>query len=590
MIFGEEKLTQKLHEFEVDYEKYKTTKDKNGALTVMYTSGGVSKMLHSGYDAEKEGRDFAEKNYAARRDIAVFGLGLGYHVKALAAKLEKGRKLYVFETNLNIIKLAVDFTDIGSVLKKDNIVFYWADSFKLLQSKFYECMRGGALPVLYIPALLTVPSDHALLTRYAKTWNLLKKYKEGTGDIQKIKDFFGVIPVQRKKKYKVTVIGDVFKHQIMDSSAKNFMLAFESIGCDTNYISLKDLNAVLDAQTAQTFASSDFYITFHPSAIGEIRPRGFKAPLFVIGMDRPYAIISIGATHEEGIICTWHDRNDLRYANMYNRMALHRFLTIPAEIDFEPENLFKHERNNDVVIINSLTLGLDLFKRHSASKKPELRYLMEKALSKFRKAKGAKLLEECYCDVLNKDAPDDLVIALMIASGMVVDMQVRFEKRYSAVKALLEAGVNLHLFGDDWDLTDAVSYPNCVYYGKIDADTGRKFMESCKILVNTMPSWGMDAGHDRVLSAMIRGALCITDPTDYLREEFAEGEEIVFYDPNNLSSLTEKVNYYLRHEDERLRIAKQGFEKVKKYHTFINRAEEILNIFEELNSGKHILK
>jgi spore maturation protein CgeB len=105
-----------------------------------------------------------------------------------------------------------------------------------------------------------------------------------------------------------------------------------------------------------------------------------------------------------------------------------------------------------------------------------------------------------------------------------------------------------------------------------------------------MPSYGMDAGSDRVFSAMLRGAMCITDATGYLKEIFTDGEEIVFYNPDNPSELADKVNFYLRNEDERLKIAKQGFEKVRKYHTYINRAEEILDIFEEFESNKHILK
>jgi glycosyltransferase involved in cell wall biosynthesis len=587
MIFNEDTLIEKLFEFNVDKEAYQMTEDRKGALNVIYTSRGKSNLLHSGYNAEKEGRDFAEKNYKPGCDIAVFGMGIGYHIRALAEKMESERTLYVFETNISVIKLALNYTDIGKVLKRDNVVFYWAEGLNKLENKFFECMRKGASQVLYFPALITVPEDHTLLMNFTKRWHFLKTCKISAGDIQEIKSYFNVSPVPRKKRYKVTVIGDEKSHIIFDSSAKNFMLAFSCIGCDTNYISKDTLEKELDAQTTETLASSDFYIAFHPEII-EWKKRGaLSSPLFTIGMDRPYAIHAGEITREKEVICTWHDRYDLRYAGMYHTGALHRFLTVPAEIDFELRELFNKKRNFDVVIINSIVGGMGLFNLHCAIQIPDVREIMEALLYYFRNAKGTKLMEECCLEVLGRNALDDALIALLMSTGMPVDLQVRHEKRYSVVKALLEAGIKLNLFGADWDLTDIVSYPNCIYYGGISADTGRKFMEDCKILVNTMPSYGMDAGHDRILSAMMRGALCITDPTDYLREEFVENEEIVFYDPFDLSALAQKVNYYLRNEEERLRIAKKGHEKVKARHTFINRAEEILDMFEEYEGNRN---
>ncbi|MDR1687314.1 MAG: glycosyltransferase [Clostridiales bacterium] len=587
MIYNEEKLTEKLNEFTLNKQAYQITRDKKGALNAQYLTEGKIKLLHSAYDAEREGRDFAERKYAAGFDIAVFGMGLGYHIKALAEKMEEGKTLYVFETNLNIIKLAIDFTDIGAVLKRDNVVFYWAQSFALLQSKFYECACGGALLAMYSPALLTVPSDYALLTNLAKTWKFIKGYKIKSCDIQEIKSYFNVKPVSRGKRYSVTVICNEHFHQIVDSSAKNFLLAFSCIGCETNCISLSELDAELNEKTAEMLKNSDFYVSFHPSTIGRKTSGVLTSPLFTIGMDRPYVVNTREITHEKGVICTWHDRNDLRFAGMYHTGSIHKFLTVPAEIDFELGDIFNKKRDFGVVIINNISRGFDLFNILNSKKSEKIRGISEVILSNFTEAKGAKLLEECCKDILGENTPGDLLIPLTMDIGFGIDLQVRYEKRYSVVKALLEEGIELHLFGMDWNLTDAANYPNCVYYGNIEADTGRKFMENCKILVNSMPSWGMDAGHDRILSAMIRGALCITDPTPYLREEFAENEEIVFYDPNNLSTLTEKVNYYLNNEAERLRIAKNGYEKVKARHTFINRAEEIIDLFEEFEYGRN---
>jgi len=38
----------------------------------------------------------------------------------------------------------------------------------------------------------------------------------------------------------------------------------------------------------------------------------------------------------------------------------------------------------------------------------------------------------------------------------------------------------------------------------------------------------------------------------------------------------EQIEYYLSHEKERREVARNGYEKVKKYHTYKNRVETIL--------------
>lgn len=60
---------------------------------------------------------------------------------------------------------------------------------------------------------------------------------------------------------------------------------------------------------------------------------------------------------------------------------------------------------------------------------------------------------------------------------------------------------------------------------------------------------------------------------------FTEGEDLVCFD--GLEDLREKTAYYLAHEDERLRIAENGYQKVKEYHSYRSRIKEMLRIVGE---------
>jgi spore maturation protein CgeB len=71
------------------------------------------------------------------------------------------------------------------------------------------------------------------------------------------------------------------------------------------------------------------------------------------------------------------------------------------------------------------------------------------------------------------------------------------------------------------------------------------------------------------------GSLLLTEETDEIKEYFIPNEEIVTY--KNVSDATEKIKYYLTHEDERLIIAKRGYERTSKEHTWEKRFTDIFS-------------
>ena len=67
----------------------------------------------------------------------------------------------------------------------------------------------------------------------------------------------------------------------------------------------------------------------------------------------------------------------------------------------------------------------------------------------------------------------------------------------------------------------------------------------------------------RALEVMACGGFLVSNYQEELAEEFVSGEDLVLYE--SLEDATEKIDFYLRHDDERERIAKNGHEKVKKF-------------------------
>lgn len=84
------------------------------------------------------------------------------------------------------------------------------------------------------------------------------------------------------------------------------------------------------------------------------------------------------------------------------------------------------------------------------------------------------------------------------------------------------------------------------------------------------------ANNMRLYEATGMGAMLITDFKENLGELFEIGKEVETY--NSLEELVEKINYYLKHDEEREKIARAGQERTLKDHTFEVRARKILEI------------
>jgi len=69
------------------------------------------------------------------------------------------------------------------------------------------------------------------------------------------------------------------------------------------------------------------------------------------------------------------------------------------------------------------------------------------------------------------------------------------------------------------------------------------------------------------------GGLVFTGPADDLENYYIPDKEIVIY--KNIGDLIEKVKYYLSHESERAAIARAGYERTLREHTYEHRFREI---------------
>ena len=83
----------------------------------------------------------------------------------------------------------------------------------------------------------------------------------------------------------------------------------------------------------------------------------------------------------------------------------------------------------------------------------------------------------------------------------------------------------------------------------------------------------------RIWDILGSGGFLMTNYQAEIPYYFKEGVDLVCFD--GVEDLCEKAGYYLRHEDERCQIARNGYEKVKGHHSYVARIRSMLEILEQ---------
>lgn len=83
----------------------------------------------------------------------------------------------------------------------------------------------------------------------------------------------------------------------------------------------------------------------------------------------------------------------------------------------------------------------------------------------------------------------------------------------------------------------------------------------------------------RAFDIMGCGGFMITNFQEDFLEHFEADEDVVFY--SSYEELLDKVGFYLNHDAQRQRIAKNAYEKVAKEHTYLQRAQTMVSFAEE---------
>lgn len=165
-----------------------------------------------------------------------------------------------------------------------------------------------------------------------------------------------------------------------------------------------------------------------------------------------------------------------------------------------------------------------------------------------------------------------------------IDAYMRAYERDRVMRTVVEGGYAVHVYGEGWDRFACKHRENLILekgYGNVSLQA----LNRTKISLNVMP-WFRAGIQERNISAMLSGAISLTDSNEYLEKNFSHKKDILFYSLKNVEEIPEIIQNVLENPEVAAQIAENGRIQAKRKHTWGHRMEELIKIIGEVNQKK----
>ena len=136
--------------------------------------------------------------------------------------------------------------------------------------------------------------------------------------------------------------------------------------------------------------------------------------------------------------------------------------------------------------------------------------------------------------------------------------------------------ISEHFSLDIYTQSDTSHFPKAHDRGAADSETMMPLIFKCSKINLNMTNRPIRTGLPlRIFDIMGAGGFLLTNYQSELPNYFELGKDLVAYESQE--DLLDKIAYYLAHDEERIAIAKSGQEKIRQYHTFTIKIDEIMH-------------
>lgn len=158
--------------------------------------------------------------------------------------------------------------------------------------------------------------------------------------------------------------------------------------------------------------------------------------------------------------------------------------------------------------------------------------------------------------------------------------------RHHIVKVLLDAGLQVDVFGDTWLTCPFKTYPNLICHPKVNYEECIQVWQQSKLSLNIM-SWHKGGFTERMANIMLCKTVLVTDDTAYLHGKYVPDEDLIVFHLDELEKLPERLKKYLADKDKRHKIAENGWKKACRNETWDVRVRKMTEDLFETEERKY---
>jgi len=193
-------------------------------------------LLHSNYYPERDGEKFVEGNLHLIKDkdiVVIYGLALGYHIKAILKNANKNSKIYIFDLDSGVLQIGKKLKVYDEILL-DKRVEIFAEFNEEFNIAFSNLLNKVEDIIIYKPSLKTMPR------KFDSVQIILNNYLNGKKGISKFRDIMMLNKeINEKKDYKV--IDELINNNNFDVKNKPIVCVSSGPSLDESINELKEI-------------------------------------------------------------------------------------------------------------------------------------------------------------------------------------------------------------------------------------------------------------------------------------------------------------------------------------------------------------
>lgn len=374
-------------------------------------------------------------------------------------------------------------------------------------------------------------------------------------------------------------------HPALHRNSLEIAKGFESLGCDVEYTYLNDQAAM--QRTYDLMRSDQVWFSIGVNDTGaflQTAPEHYAlgdllVPYVSVLLDAPYN----AANGNLGFPCQKHylwvlDKSHIgaiKYRFPEKIFAGEIFQPLGGDIAKNEDDIFSTDRDLDVVFSASMFEdgNIKMYWREQ-TENPFVVGILDNVVE-YMLSNPVSLLPAVRYVLEDRGLIGEQYVEALAPYFHGVFFYVKMLRRYRTLEEVTKKDIQVDVFGTGWE---NVPFAHKLHiHGAVSYDTVLDAFSRAKVVVQDQAEFN-NGGHDRVFTAMLNGAVVVSEYSSYLDKEFTDGSDIYLFDWKNIGQQMNVVDELLGDESKRLASAIRAYGKAKANHRWENRAQRVLEM------------